>query len=52
MKTRHPRTLQEAFGPYCNSRISEKPSSGHPSTFFIAVILVLVCALVAFGVIP
>ena len=52
MKTRYPRTLQEAFGPYTSSDIAERPGSGHPSTFFVAVIAVATCLLIVFGVIP
>jgi hypothetical protein len=45
-----PRQMRD--GQWTLGSVSATPSSGHPSTLVIAVILVLFCALVAFQVIP
>ena len=49
MQTRkYPRTLQEAFGPYCSPYISEPKETGYPTWWWysMAVIAVLTMVLV------
>lgn len=41
---RYPRTLQEAFGPYADSRIEEPQDTGYSSAWWIAV---SICSVVA-----
>ena len=49
---RHPRTLNEAFGPYTSNSLQPMPDKGNPwdvSTLAIAAIGVIALALAAVG---
>jgi hypothetical protein len=46
---KHPRTLQEAFGPYTDSRIADTDDRHRVYDLVIAVIAVAVLALIAIG---
>jgi len=47
MQTRkYPRTMQEAFGPYCTPYISETRETGYPALWWAAMAIIAVCTVV------
>jgi hypothetical protein len=47
MQTRkYPRTLNEAFGPYCTPYIDEEDSTDYPTAWWVAIVVISIISLI------